>query len=132
MGQLLSEGCEGSGEVRADGARPAAHQAGALVERYTTHLVHGHYTAAWALLDPWSLQFYASVAVYTEDAVFRSHPFRDAQTPREYALQAFGEEESAEFRFGEPVAAGDRAAVAKGAARRRPDGARERRALLEP
>jgi hypothetical protein len=33
------------------------------------------------------------------------------QTPREYALQAFGEEESAEFRFGEPVAAGDRAAV---------------------
>jgi hypothetical protein len=51
------------------------------------------------------------VALYTEDVVFRSHPFREEQTPREYALQAFGEEESAEFRFSEPIVAGDRAAV---------------------
>jgi len=64
------------------------------------------WTRGWRDHDPEPI-----VAVYTEDAVFRSHPFREAQTPRGYALQAFGEEESAEFRFGEPVAAGDRAAV---------------------
>ena len=39
MGQLLSERCEGTGEVRADGARTAAHQAGALVERVAVVVV---------------------------------------------------------------------------------------------
>ena len=54
-------------------------------------------------------------ALYTDDAVYRSHPFRDPHcgTPgvREYALAAFAEEEAVEFWFGEPVAAGNRAAV---------------------
>src|SRR5260370_13626573 len=39
MGQLLSEGCESSGEMRADGARAAADQAGALVERVAVVVV---------------------------------------------------------------------------------------------
>jgi ketosteroid isomerase-like protein len=64
------------------------------------------WTRGWRDHDPEPI-----VAVYTEDAVFRSHPSRDAQTPREYALQAFGEEESATVPFGEPIAAGNRAAV---------------------
>jgi ketosteroid isomerase-like protein len=53
----------------------------------------------------------AIAALYAADAVFYSHPFRDRQSPGEYVSWAFGEQASAECRFGEPVAAGDRAAV---------------------
>jgi SnoaL-like domain len=53
----------------------------------------------------------AIAALYAADAVFYSHPFRDRQTPNEYVSWAFGDQASAECRFGEPVAAGDRAAV---------------------
>jgi hypothetical protein len=49
--------------------------------------------------------------LYAEDAVFYSHPFRDRQAPAEYVAWAFGDQASAECRFGEPVAAGMRAAV---------------------
>jgi len=43
--------------------------------------------------------------------VFYSHPFRDIQTPHDYATWAFGDQSSAVCRFGEPVVAGERAAV---------------------
>jgi ketosteroid isomerase-like protein len=51
-------------------------------------------------------------ALYAGDAVFRSHPFREPEkSTRDYALRAFADEELVECRFGEPVVAGDRAAV---------------------
>ena len=51
-------------------------------------------------------------ALYAEDAVYRSHPFREPEkSARDYALRAFADEELAECRFGEPVVDGDRAAV---------------------
>ena len=53
----------------------------------------------------------AIAALYADDAVFHSHPFRERQTPAEYVAWAFGEQAAAECRFGEPVAADDRAAV---------------------
>jgi ketosteroid isomerase-like protein len=53
--------------------------------------------------------------LYSDDAVFRSHPFRDthdgAEGVAEYARWAFADEEGpAEVWFGEPFVAGDRAA----------------------
>ena len=50
-------------------------------------------------------------ALYAEDAVFRSRPLREPEDPRAYAARAFAEEDEVEFRFAEPVAAGNRAAV---------------------
>ena len=50
-------------------------------------------------------------ALYAEGAVFRSAPFRPPQNPREYAEWTFSHEDSAECWFGEPIVAGDRAAV---------------------
>jgi hypothetical protein len=54
-------------------------------------------------------------ALYTDDAVYLSHPFRRPHLGRagviEYARSAFDSEEATEIWFGEPVAAGDRAAV---------------------
>lgn len=61
---------------------------------------------AWPLADT-----HAIAALYADEAVFHSHPFRPRQAPAEYVAWAFGEQSSAECRFGEPVAAGDRAAV---------------------
>jgi predicted enzyme related to lactoylglutathione lyase len=50
-------------------------------------------------------------AVYAGHATMLSHPFREPQTPLEYASWAFGEQASATCRFGVPVVEGDRAAV---------------------
>lgn len=50
-------------------------------------------------------------ALYAEGAEFWSHPFRELQAPAEYAVWAFAEQAAAECRFGDPVVAGDRAAV---------------------
>jgi ketosteroid isomerase-like protein len=51
-------------------------------------------------------------ALYADDAVFRSHPFREPErSARDYALRAFADEDLIESRFGEPVVDGDRAAV---------------------
>jgi hypothetical protein len=49
--------------------------------------------------------------LYADGAVFYSAPFRDRQAPREYVEWAFAEQAEAECRFGEPLVAGDRAAV---------------------
>src|SRR5205085_4871083 len=58
----------------------------------------------------------AVAALYADDAVFRSHPFRAPHLgragAREYATWAFAEEDAVDdVRFGEPIARGDRAAV---------------------
>ena len=51
-------------------------------------------------------------ALYADDAVFRSHPFREPErSGRDYALRAFADEELVECRFGVPLVDGDRAAV---------------------
>ncbi len=65
------------------------------------------WTQAWRAKDSQPL-----AAVYADDVVFRSHPFREPQPPLEYAAWAFAEEEGdVEFWFGEPVVSGERAAV---------------------
>lgn len=68
------------------------------------------YQRAWAALDA-----EAAAALYAEDAVDYSAPFRPPNVGREgvlaYTRQAFGSEEEQEVWFGEPFEAGDRAAV---------------------
>jgi ketosteroid isomerase-like protein len=54
----------------------------------------------------------AVAALYADDAVFVSHPFREPRSPREYAAWAFADQADVDFRYGEPVVDGDRAAVA--------------------
>jgi ketosteroid isomerase-like protein len=65
---------------------------------------------AWPARDP-----EAVAALYTPDAVYVSHPFREPHLGTagvlDYARTAFGEEDLVEVSFGEPVASGDRAAV---------------------
>ena len=51
-------------------------------------------------------------SLYAEDAVFRSHPFREPErSARDYALRAFADEDLVECSFGEPVVGDDRAVV---------------------
>ena len=68
------------------------------------------WTRAWTTHDEKPLG-----AVYADDSVFRSHPFREPRNGREgvleYARWAFADEDSAEVWFGEPVVAGDCATV---------------------
>jgi nuclear transport factor 2 (NTF2) superfamily protein len=59
---------------------------------------------------------------YQPNAPYRSHPFRDASTAREYVTKAFTEEELVRCWFGEPIVEGDRAAVEYWAILRSPDG----------
>jgi hypothetical protein len=74
-------------------------------------------TAARAWADGWARAWAAHDheavgALYSEDAIFLSHPFREPQHPRDYAAWAFSDEdELIECRFGPPLVAGDRAAV---------------------
>jgi ketosteroid isomerase-like protein len=64
------------------------------------------WSRAWPAADADSI-----AALYAKNAVFYSHPFRKRQAPREYVEWAFTDQVEAECRFGEPLAAGDRAAV---------------------
>ena len=66
------------------------------------------------------------VALYAENAFFRSHPFRAAQAPSDYIEPTLAEEVSAECTFGEPIVDGDRAAVEWSAETELRDGSRER------
>ena len=56
-----------------------------------------------------------AVALFTEDAVYRSSPFREphvgADAIRDYWRRATGTQEETAVRFGEPVIEGRRAAV---------------------
>jgi hypothetical protein len=72
--------------------------------------------AASRWLDAWARGWRVGeadeiVALYTEGAYFQSHPFREAQSPRDYIEPTLAEEVSAECTFGEPIVDGDRAAV---------------------
>ena len=53
----------------------------------------------------------AVATLYSTRALFYSHPFRAHQSPEDYAKWAFSEQAGVECRFGEPIVAGDRAAV---------------------
>jgi nuclear transport factor 2 (NTF2) superfamily protein len=70
----------------------------------------GRYGRAWRERDD------AAVAeLFTANAVYRSHPFREAHVGREairaYWRRATGKQEDVDLRFGEPIVAGRRAAV---------------------
>ena len=77
--------------------------------------------AARRWIDAWRRAWPAKnheplAAVYADDAVFRSHPFRELHLGRdgvlEYARWAFADQEQFDgCWFGEPSAAGDRATV---------------------
>lgn len=62
--------------------------------------------AAWPARDADGV-----AALYGDDAVFYSHPFREAQPPGEYAAWAFTDQADVDVRFGEPVVDADRSAV---------------------
>ena len=68
------------------------------------------YSAAWKGHDADAVS-----KLYTDDAVYRSHPFRDALNGHagvfEYSRWAFDSEADVDLWFGEPTAAGDRASV---------------------
>jgi hypothetical protein len=68
----------------------------------------------WA--ETWELAWPAAdveaiAALYSPRALFYSHPFRAHQDPEEYVRWAFSDQKEAGCRFGQPVVAGDRAAV---------------------
>src|SRR5205085_3588265 len=68
------------------------------------------WSRGWAAADPDTI-----AALYAEDTVFVSHPFRPPHVGRagvrEYARWAFESDETVDFAFGEPVATRDRAVV---------------------
>jgi hypothetical protein len=65
------------------------------------------WSRAWRALDAELLQ-----PIYTPETVHRSHPFREPGNPIDYARWALAEEEAEpEVWMGEPVVAGDRAAI---------------------
>jgi len=53
----------------------------------------------------------AAGALYAEDCVFRSHPFRELEDARAYMGWVVPEAEAPEVWFGEPVEQEDRAAI---------------------
>jgi nuclear transport factor 2 (NTF2) superfamily protein len=61
-------------------------------------------------------------ARYRPDAPYRSHPFREPTSAREYVSKAFTEETLIRCWFGEPIVQGNRAAVEYWAILRSPDG----------
>jgi hypothetical protein len=74
-------------------------------------------SAARAWVDAWDRAWRAKdetelAPVYADDVVYRSHPDRDPQPPLDYASSAFaGEGDDLELWWGEPLVAGNRAAV---------------------
>lgn len=68
------------------------------------------WTAVWAQAWP-AADVDAVAALYADDALFVSEPFRERQAPREYVAWAFADQRSAECRFGTPLVSGRRAVV---------------------
>ena len=53
----------------------------------------------------------AAGALYAEDCVFRSHPFRELEDAHAYMVRVFEEAEARDVWFGEPREDDDRAAI---------------------
>ncbi len=68
------------------------------------------WASVWARAWP-AADVEAVAALYAENALFYSHPFREPQVPREYVLWAFEQQAAADCRFGKPIVDGDRAAI---------------------
>jgi predicted SnoaL-like aldol condensation-catalyzing enzyme len=86
-----------------------------------THDAARAWIEAWE--EGWPAQDVDRIASrYRPHAPYRSHPFRDVSTAREYVTRAFEEEELIRCWFGEPIAEGERAAVEYWAILRAPDG----------
>jgi len=65
------------------------------------------WSRSWRTLDAELLE-----PVYAPNAVFRSHPFRPAENPLDYARWAIAQETGEpEVWMGEPIVSGDRAAI---------------------
>lgn len=64
------------------------------------------YRLAWVDGDP-----AAAAALYRDDCIFRSAPFREPEPPLDYTRRVFPEAKATEVWFGEPVEEGDRATV---------------------
>ena len=64
------------------------------------------YKVAWEADDP-----DAAAALYAEDCVFRSAPFREPEPPIEYTRRVYPEAKARDVRFGVPVEDGDRCAA---------------------
>jgi ketosteroid isomerase-like protein len=64
------------------------------------------WTRAWPSAD-----VEAIAGLYAPGAAYFSHPFRTSTTARDYVEAVFAAQAKAECRFGEPLVAGDRAAV---------------------
>src|SRR4029453_1438442 len=64
----------------------------------------------------------AAAELYAEDCVFRSHPFRDLESPAIYRRRLLPEAEAPEVWLGEPVEHADVAAVEYRALLVEPDG----------
>jgi ketosteroid isomerase-like protein len=64
----------------------------------------------------------AAAALYADDCVFRSAPFREPERPIDYTRRVFPEATAVDVHFGEPVEEGDRAAVEWWATLLLPDG----------
>jgi len=89
-----------------------------------THAAAARWVEGWSSAWPGG-DVETVAALYAEDALFLSHPFRDPNEPRRYAAWAFAEQASAICRFGEPIVSGDRAAVDWWAVITAPDGSEE-------
>ena len=75
------------------------------------------YERAWRARDG-----EAAAALYAEDCVFRSHPFRELEDARAYMRRVVPEADAPEVWFGEPVEDADVAAVEYWALLVEPDG----------
>jgi ketosteroid isomerase-like protein len=64
----------------------------------------------------------AAAALYADDCVFQSAPFREPERPIDYTRRVFPEATAVDVHFGEPVEEGDRAAVEWWATLLLPDG----------
>ncbi len=75
-----------------------------------TDVAARRWAETWA--QGWPVADLSAIAsLYSSEAIFYSHPFRERQSPSEYVESAFADQSEAECRFGEPVVSGDRAAV---------------------